>query len=57
VFVAEDHLVAFDTSLAKLLAPMERAMGFTLLATGTATRLSGRVLRGGGNPSGGFGGP
>jgi polysaccharide export outer membrane protein len=57
VFVAEDHLVAFDTSLAKLFAPLERAMGFTLLATGTATRLSGRVLRGGGNPSGVGGGP
>lgn len=57
VFVAEDHLVAADTRLAKLLAPLERAMGFTLLATGTATRLSGRVLRGGGNPSGVGGGP
>jgi polysaccharide export outer membrane protein len=56
VFVAEDHLIACDTRLAKLLAPLERAMGFTLLATGTATRLSGRVLRGGGNPSGGGGG-
>jgi hypothetical protein len=50
VFVAEDKLVAFDTNLAKLLAPIERAMGFTLLGTGTVTRLSGKVLRGGGNP-------
>jgi protein involved in polysaccharide export with SLBB domain len=57
VFVSEDRLVAFDTGLAKLLAPMERAMGFTLLSAGTATRLSGKVLQGGGNPSGGFGGP
>jgi polysaccharide export outer membrane protein len=57
VFVAEDRLIAFDTHLAKLLAPLERAMGFTLLTTGTATRLSGRVLRGGGNPSAGGGGP
>jgi polysaccharide export outer membrane protein len=55
VFVAEDGLVAFDTHLAKLLAPLNRAMGFTLLATGTVTRLSGKVLKGGGNP-GGFGG-
>jgi protein involved in polysaccharide export with SLBB domain len=55
VFVAEDKLVAFDTNLAKLLAPAERAMGFTLLTVGTATRLSGKVLRGGGNPGqGGF---
>lgn len=55
IFVAEDKLVAFDTNLAKVLAPMERAMGFTLLTVGTATRLSGRVLRGGGNPGGGGG--
>jgi polysaccharide export outer membrane protein len=55
VFVAEDGLVAFDSHLAKLLAPLERAMGFTLLSAGTATRLSGSVLKGGGNPSG-FGG-
>jgi polysaccharide export outer membrane protein len=57
VFVAEDRLVATDTALAKMLAPLERAMGFTLLATGTATRLSGPVLKGGGNPNGGGGGP
>jgi len=55
VFVAEDKLIAFDSSLAKLLAPMERAMGFTLLTVGTATRLSGKVLRGGGNPGLGTG--
>ena len=56
VFVAEDHMVAFDTRLAKVLAPLERAMGFTLLSAGTATRLSGKVLRGGGDPNSG-GGP
>ena len=56
VFVAEDKMVAFDTGLGKLLAPFERAMGFTLLGTNTVTRLSGKVLRGGGNPNGGFGG-
>jgi protein involved in polysaccharide export with SLBB domain len=55
VFVAEDKMVAFDTQLAKLLAPFERMMGFTLLGTGTVTRLSGKVLRGGGNPQN-FGG-
>lgn len=54
VFVAESKMVAFDTGLGKLLAPFERIMGFTLLGTNTATRLSGRVLRGGGNP-GNFG--
>ena len=56
IFVAEDRLVAFDTHLAKLFAPLERGMGFILLSTGTVTRLSGRVLKGGGNPVNGFGG-
>lgn len=51
VFIAEDKLVAFDTQIAKLTAPMERIMGFVLLGTGTATRLSGKVLQGGGNPN------
>jgi protein involved in polysaccharide export with SLBB domain len=52
VFVAEDKLVAFDTALSKLIAPVERVMGFTILGASTATRLSGNVLRGGGNPTG-----
>ncbi len=51
VFIAEDKLVAFDTRIAKLTTPLERIMGFALLGTGTATRLSGRVLEGGGNPN------
>lgn len=51
VFVAEDRLVAFDTHIAKLTSPLERIMGFTLLGTGTVTRLSGKVLQGGGNPN------
>lgn len=51
VFIAEDKLVAFDTQIAKLTAPLERIMGFALLGTGTVTRLSGSVLRGGGNPN------
>ncbi len=54
VFVAEDKLIALDTSLAKIIAPMERIMGFTILGVSTATRLSGNVLAGGGNPRGGF---
>jgi protein involved in polysaccharide export with SLBB domain len=52
VFVAEDKLIAFDTALSKLIAPVERVMGFTILGASTATRLSGSVLKGGGNPSG-----
>jgi polysaccharide export outer membrane protein len=48
VFVAEDSRVAFDTNLAKNLAPWERVMGFSTLGASTASRLSGRVLQGGG---------
>ena len=51
MFIAEDKLVAFDNALIKIISPLERLMGFTLLGTETATRLSGRVLRGGGNPN------
>ncbi len=54
VFIAEDKLVALDTGLAKITAPLERLMGFTLLGTGTATRLSGPVLQGGGNKNSNF---
>ena len=54
VFVAEDKLIALDTSIAKITAPLERIMGFSLLGVGTVTRFSGSVLRGGGNPSGTF---
>lgn len=49
LFIAEDQLVAFDTALAKMIAPLERIMGFATLGAGTATRLSGSVLKGGGN--------
>lgn len=48
IFVAEDEMVALDTRLAKFLAPIERAMGFSLLGVGVATRFSGPVLQGGG---------
>ncbi len=54
VFVAEDKLIAFDTGLSKVTAPLERLMGFSLLGVGTATRFSGHVLSGGGNPQGNF---
>jgi len=49
VFIAEDKWVAFDTAVGKITAPFERIMGFTLLGASTATRLSGKVLEGGGN--------
>ena len=48
VFVSEDKRVAFDTNLAKNLAPLERVMGFATLSASTASSLSGRVLQGGG---------
>ncbi|MCC9599506.1 polysaccharide biosynthesis/export family protein [Stieleria sp. JC731] len=44
VFVAHSKLVAFDSAIAKLTSPLERVLGFTLLGTGTASRLSGKVL-------------
>ena len=54
VFVAEDKLVALDTGLYKIMAPLERIMGFSLLGVGTVTRFSGPVLKGGGNANGSF---
>ncbi|WP_442508752.1 polysaccharide biosynthesis/export family protein [Novipirellula sp. SH528] len=56
LFVQEDHMVALDNKLAKMFAPFERMMGFSLLSVGTATRFSGSVLKGGGNPVGTRGG-
>jgi len=54
VFVAEDKYVAFDNGLAKFLAPIERVMGFSIFGAGVATRFSGPVLAGGGNPNSNF---
>ena len=54
VFIAEDRLIAIDTGLAKVIAPLERIMGFSLLGVGTATRFSGPVLQGGGNRQSNF---
>ena len=54
VFIAEDKLIAFDTAIGKLTAPFQRMMGFSLLGAGTATRFSGHVLKGGGNPQTNF---
>ena len=44
VFIAHNKLVAFDSAVAKFTSPLERILGFTLLGTGTASRLSGDVL-------------
>lgn len=39
LYVSEDKLVAFDTALAKIFAPLERVFGVTLLGTQTAQRI------------------
>jgi len=39
VYVAEDKLIAADNLLAKIVAPIERLMGVTLLSTDTIQRL------------------
>ena len=54
VFVAEDKLVAANNGLAKFLAPVEQIMGFSIFGAGVATRFSGPVLCGGGNPNSNF---
>jgi polysaccharide export outer membrane protein len=54
VFVAEDKLIALNTGLGKLLAPLDQVMGFSLFGVGTVTRFSGPVLKGGGNTSSSF---
>ncbi len=53
LFVSEDNMIALDNKLAKVLAPLERIMGFSLLSVITTTRFSGKVLKGGGNPAAG----
>jgi polysaccharide export outer membrane protein len=50
LFVAEDNLIAFNSGLAKLVAPLNQIMGFSVFGVGTVTRFSGPVLKGGGNP-------
>jgi polysaccharide export outer membrane protein len=47
VFIAEDKLVALDTGLGKILSPVERLFGFTLLGNATV-----RALQQGKNSSG-----
>lgn len=45
LYIAQNRLVAFDSAISRLTSPLERILGFTLLGTGTASRLSGKVLR------------
>lgn len=39
VYVSEDKLVAFDTALGKIISPLERLFGVTLLGTNTTSNL------------------
>jgi polysaccharide export outer membrane protein len=39
IYVAQDHLVDFDNRFAKLVSPIERLMGVTLLSTNTVQRI------------------
>lgn len=52
LFVAEDRLVALDTALAKIIAPAERVLGFTLLGTSTVRSL--RNIKSNSNSNSGF---
>ena len=54
LYVQRDPFVTLDTRLAKFISPLERILGFSILKAETATRYSGKVLRGGGNPNGRF---
>ena len=48
VFVVESRFTALDGTLARVFAPFERIMGFSLLGASTATRFYGPILQGGG---------
>lgn len=56
VFVVEDRFTQLDGTLAKIFAPFERIMGFSILGASMATRFYGPVLRGGGDRYGYGGG-
>ncbi len=51
LYIAQNRWVALDGAIAKITSPIERIFGFTLLGTGTVSRLSGKVL----NNNGRFG--
>src|SRR5262245_45336736 len=50
VYVAAQHLVATDTFLARLLSPVERLLGVTLLGNYTIRSVSGQNVNGFGGP-------
>lgn len=54
IYIQADHLIATDNFLGKLLAPVERILGVTLLGTSTVRSLEGRGGSGSGNRGVGF---
>ncbi|MDA1040299.1 MAG: polysaccharide biosynthesis/export family protein [Planctomycetota bacterium] len=40
VFIAQDHMVAFDSLVGRMTAPFERIFGFTLLGTSTVQQIN-----------------
>jgi len=56
LYIASDRWMAFDNSIARLTAPLERIAGFTIFGSSIVSRFSGNVLRGGSDRRGGYGG-
>ena len=54
IYIQADHLIATDNFLGKLLAPVERILGVTLLGNSTVRSLEGRGGNSGGNRGVGF---
>jgi hypothetical protein len=55
LYVAEDKLVAIDTALGKIISPMERVFGITILGTQTISGIKFFNRGGTNNGGGGFG--
>ena len=56
VYIAADHMIAFDNFIAKVTAPLERILGFTLLGHGTVRAIQFGHRNNQGNNAGGGGG-
>ena len=48
IYVRADHMVSFDTCVAKFISPFERIFGWTILGNGTVRALQGSGAAGGG---------
>lgn len=56
IYIAADHMIAFDNFLSKMISPFERIAGFILLGHGTVRSLQFGHLQNGGNAGAGGGG-